>query len=47
MTIDGRTNITECELDPILHQEVLQKAVELAYMTHTGAVTRQPEKTKS
>lgn len=30
LTIDGVTTKTECELNPILHPDILQKAVELA-----------------
>ena len=28
--IEGRSEVTQCELDPILHEEILQRAVELA-----------------
>lgn len=38
VTIDGYNTITQCELDPILHTEVLQRAVELAKMAYTGNV---------
>jgi hypothetical protein len=38
LTIDGEsTASTECELDPILHEEVLQRAVELAKIAWSGA----------
>lgn len=30
LTIEGKGTATECELDPILHEEILQRAVELA-----------------
>lgn len=30
LTIEGKSTATECELDPILHEEILQRAVELA-----------------
>ena len=30
LTIDGKDSVTECEVNPILHQEILQRAVELA-----------------
>lgn len=30
ITLDGGGTLQECELDPILHQEILQRAVELA-----------------
>lgn len=38
LTIEGKTTATECELDPILHEEILQRAVELAKVawTNTG-----------
>lgn len=38
LTIEGKGNPSECELDPILHEEILQRAVELAKMawTNTG-----------
>ena len=38
LTIEGIGNATECELDPILHEEILQRAVELAKIawTNTG-----------
>lgn len=36
VSIDGIDTITECELDPILHPEILQRAVELAKSAYTG-----------
>ena len=30
LTIDGKSTVTECELDESLHEEILQRAVELA-----------------
>lgn len=33
LSIDGITSITECELNPIIHMDILNKAVELAYTT--------------
>lgn len=36
VSIDGINTITECELDPILHPEILQRAVELAKSAYTG-----------
>ena len=36
ISIEGLDNITECELDPILHPEILQRAVELAKSAYTG-----------
>lgn len=34
LTIDGKSDVTECELDPILHHEIVQRAVELAAATY-------------
>ena len=34
--IEGLNTVTECELDPILHPEILQRAVELAKSAYTG-----------
>ena len=36
VSIEGITTITECELDPIIHPEILQRAVELAKSAYTG-----------
>lgn len=36
VSIDGETSISECELDPILHPEILQRAVELAKSAYIG-----------
>lgn len=38
LTIDGVSHASECELDPIIHTEILQRAVELAKIawTNTG-----------
>lgn len=36
LKIDGEENKTECELDSNLHQDILQRAVELAKATYTG-----------
>ena len=36
VSIEGINTITECELDPILHPEILQRAVELAKSACTG-----------
>lgn len=38
LTIEGVSVNTECELDSILHPEVLQRAVELAKAAYTGDV---------
>lgn len=37
-SINGVTTISECELNPIVHQEILQRAVELAKIAYTGDV---------
>ena len=36
VSLDGLTAVTECELDPILHPEILQRAVELAKSAYIG-----------
>ena len=36
VSIEGLDTITECELDPILHEEILQRAVELAKAAYIG-----------
>lgn len=36
VSIEGLNTVTECELDPILHPEILQRAVELAKSAYTG-----------
>ena len=36
VSIEGLDTVTECELDPILHEEILQRAVELAKSAYTG-----------
>ena len=36
LEIDGFTKAQECELNPILHPEILQKALELAITTRSG-----------
>ena len=36
VSIEGIDTITECELDPILHPEILQRAVELAKSAYTA-----------
>lgn len=38
VTLDGKSTKQECELDPILHQEILQRAVELAKAAYTGDI---------
>ena len=41
VTLDGKNQQQICELDPILHQEILQRAVELAKAAYTGDVNSQ------
>lgn len=36
LTIDGTSTETPCSLNPVLHQDILNKAVELAIATHGG-----------
>lgn len=36
VSINGISEISECELNPIIHQEILQRAVELAKSAYTG-----------
>lgn len=41
VTLDGNFEEQECELDPILHQEILQRAVELAKAAYSGGLQEQ------
>lgn len=41
VTIDGESSQQSCELDPILHHEILQRAVELAKAAYSGDLTSQ------
>lgn len=36
LSIDGKTTASSCELDSVLHREILQRAVELAHMSWSG-----------
>lgn len=36
LTIEGKSTASKCELDPILHEEILQRAVELAKVAWTN-----------
>ena len=38
LSIDGISDETSCELNPILHMDILAKAVELAYISRAGGV---------
>ena len=40
LSIDGVTVSTECELNPILHMDILNKALEIAVATRGGGVPR-------
>lgn len=41
VSLDGISTKQECELDPILHPEILQRAVELAKAAYTGDLNSQ------
>lgn len=41
VTLDNSAEEQPCELDPILHQEILQRAVELAKAAYTGDLNSQ------
>lgn len=41
VSLDGVSTVKECELDPILHHEILQRAVELAKAAYTGDLQSQ------
>lgn len=41
VTLDGDSTAQECELDPVLHEDVLQRAVELAKAAYTGDLSSQ------
>lgn len=41
LSIDGINETTGCELDPIIHQDILQRAVELAKAAYTGDLSSQ------
>lgn len=36
LTIGGYSSVTECEVDPVLHEDILQRAVELAKVAWTS-----------
>lgn len=36
LTIDGKSEVTECELDPVLHKAILDRAVLLAKVAYIG-----------
>ena len=37
LSIDGKTDVSECEVDPVLHQDILQRAVEIAKSAYMSA----------
>ena len=41
LSIDGVDEATECELDPIIHEDILQRAVEMAKAAYTGDLNSQ------
>jgi hypothetical protein len=41
VTLDGDNTEQSCELDPILHEEIVQRAVELAKAAYTGDLNSQ------
>nr|UVN09338.1 MAG: hypothetical protein [Bacteriophage sp.] len=41
VTLDGQSKAQTCELDPILHPEILQRAVELAKAAYVGDINSQ------
>lgn len=41
VTLDGVSDEQTCELDPILHQEILQRAVEFAKAAYSGTLQEQ------
>ena len=43
LEIDGESEESPCELNPILHRDILNKAVELAIATRGGGTARQPQ----
>lgn len=36
ISINGESAVSECELNPLIHEEILQRAVELAKIAYTG-----------
>ena len=43
LSVDGVSSVTECEVNPILHIDILNKAVELALSTRGGRVPAREE----
>ena len=46
LEIDGIKTVSECELNPIVHMDILNKAVELAYSTRGGGSTKKREQSE-
>ena len=44
LEIDGLKTVSECELNPIVHMDILNKAVELAYTTRGGRSSKSTDK---
>ena len=44
LEIDGVKTVSECELNPIIHMDILNKAVELAYTTRGGRSSKSTDK---
>ena len=44
LEIDGVKTVSECELNPIMHMDILNKAVELAYTTRGGRSSKSTDK---
>ena len=44
LEIDGVKTVSECELNPIMHMDILNKAVELAYTTRGGRSSKSIDK---
>ena len=43
LEIDGESNESDCELNPIVHRDILNKAVELAFTTRGGGLPQQSQ----
>jgi hypothetical protein len=41
LNIDGKSTVSECELNPIIHMDILNKAFELAIISKTGNLPKQ------
>ena len=43
LEIDGESNESDCELNPIVHRDILNKAMELAFATRGGGLPQQSQ----